>query len=288
MDKFGRTYRLEVQTALGTTLVVEPPFTIQFDVFRNLIVSPNVSTIRVFNLSQNNRNQVRYDVSNYGELRPVVLKAGYVGQTLATIFSGNIAQAWSVREGTDFVTTIQAHDGGFSFVNGKTDNTFPKNTEFSTVIKTLAGQNLPGVTLGAVGDYPGQLTRGNAYSGTTSDILTQITSNGFFIDNTKAHCLNPNECVEGGLPVINSKSGLLGTPVRENLIIHFEMLFEPRLIIAQQVKLESIGDVNFNGFYKIYSLHHKGMISESVCGEAITEVVFNYGNGALANVKSAT
>lgn len=288
MDKFGRTYRLEVATQSGSTLVIEPPFTIQFDVYRNLIVSPNESTIRIFNLAANNRNQIRYDVSNYGELRPVVLKAGYINQTLATVFSGNIAQAWSVREGTDFITTISAHDGGFSFVNGKTDNTFPANTAFDTVIRTLAGQNLPGTTLGAVGSYPGQLSRGNAYSGTTSDILTQLTGGGFFIDNTKVHCLNPNECVEGGIQVINSRSGLLGTPVRENLIIHFDMLFEPRLLIGQQVKLESIGDVNFNGFYKIYSLHHKGMISESVCGDAVTSVIFNYGNGALANVKSAT
>ncbi len=288
MAKFGRIYRLEVQIQEnGPYLVVEPPLTIDFDAYRNLIVSPNVSTIKIYNLSPTHRNQLRFDRSNFGQIRNVILKAGYENQLLATVFSGNVVEAWSVREGTEFITTISAHDGGFSFVNGTTSATFPAGTTQTTILKTIA-VNLPGVSLGAFGNYTDVLQRGNSYNGNSMDLLTQLTGGGAFIDNGKINCLQNSECVFGGIPIINSASGLLGTPVRENLIVHFDMIFEPRLLVGQQVELQSIGEGNFNGFYKIYSLHHKGMISESVCGSAVTSVIFNYGAGPLMPVKSVT
>jgi hypothetical protein len=276
VDKFGRRYQLQVGTESGSTLTVELPFTIEFDITRNTLTSANVCQVRIYNLSQRNRNQLRRNVTDYGDYRPITLKAGY-GDNLATIFTGNVTQAWSVREGVNFITQIECFDGGFAFVNGKTNAQFPANTSQRDVIRTLAS-SLPYVKLGAIGDYPGSLSRGNSYSGNTTDILRELTGGGFFIDNGKANALNTDEYIETVSPplVINSKSGLLGTPVLEKSIVRFDMLFEPSLNVGYRIKLESLTEVNFNadsnfnGIYKVTSVKHRGMISEAVCGSVIT------------------
>jgi hypothetical protein len=290
MDKFGRTYRLAVDTqnvqfiASGTQLIVEPPFTIEFDITRNILSSANASSFRIYNLSPNTRNQIRKNISDYQDLRKINLKAGYIGSNLPVVFDGNITQAWSVREGTNFITQIESFDGGFAFANGLTATSFPEGTDQNTIIETLIA-SLPAVTPGIVGDFSGALSRGNAYSGSTPELLRELTGGGFFIDNGKAHALKNNECLAGELQVITAESGLLGTPVRENTILNFDMIFEPRLLIGQIIELQSSTDVNFNGLYKIISLKHRGMISETVCGDAVTSVGLWNGTKALLTVK---
>lgn len=275
--KFGRNYSLDIQTQDGSTLTIAPPFTVEFDITRNILSSANVSSIRVYNLNANHRSQIRKNITDLGDLRLIQLKAGY-GDNIPIVFSGNITQAWSVREGTNFISQIESFDGGFAFINSITDVSFPANTAQQTVIETLV-QNLSaaGVQMGAIGTFDGSLSRGNAYSGNTTDLLRQLTSGRFFIDNGKAYALSDNECLSGPLTLINTASGLLGTPVREQSIINFDMLFEPRLKLAQRVELQS-GNAeetirqNFNGIYKVVSIKHRGMISESVGGDAITSV----------------
>jgi hypothetical protein len=270
MNKFGRNYILTVETQIGTQLVVQPPFTVEFDITRNILTSANVCSIRIFNLSQNNRNQIRFDKQDTYDYRSVQLQAGY-GTNLPIIFSGSITQAWSVREGVNFITSIECFDGGFAFTNGVSNVTFPAGTAQTTVINTLFN-DLPNISPGVLGSYPGSLSRSASYSGNTADILRDLTGGGFFIDNGTAYSLGDSECLTGEMLLINSQSGLLGTPVRERTIINFDMMFEPRLTVGQKIQLNSSTGQNFNGFYKIISLKHRGMISPAVCGDAITSV----------------
>lgn len=272
MDKFDRNYILLIQKKDGTTLRVTRPFTVEFDIHRNSLSSANVGQIRIYNLNPNNRNQIRKDQFDFGDQRTIQFFAGY-GKNLSLAFSGSITQAWSVREGNNMITQIESFDGGFAFVNAITGEQFVKGTPQTSVIDALV-QNLNGfgVTTGAVGNYSGSTTRGNSYNGNTTDLLNQITGGGFFIDNGKAHCLNDTECLEGSIPLINAQSGLLGTPIKEQTYINFDMLFEPSLRVAQLIQLESQTAEHFNGTHKVLSIKHRGMISEAVCGSAITSV----------------
>ncbi len=271
-------------TIKGVSKEIKLPFTVEFDITRNILTSANVCQIRVFNLSEKNRNLIRKNVTSYNILRKVSLLAGY-GNDMSVIFAGDVSQAWSVREGTNFITQIESFDGGFAFVNGNTEMTVPAGTEQKEVLKQLA-KNLPGVTVGKIGNFPGKTTRGNSVSGNTMDNLKTLTGGGAFVDNGKLNCLGMNECLRGSVGTINSASGLLGTPVREQTIITFDMLFEPGLIIGQVVNLESSTDSNFNGRYKIVSIKHRGMISESVSGDAITTVGLFAGTSQLTEVTS--
>jgi hypothetical protein len=74
-----------------------------------------------------------------------------------------------------------------------------------------------------------------------------------------------------GITQIDASTGLLVTPVREQSILHFSMMFEPRIQMAQEIILVS-REAALSGIYKVISLHHSGIISPTVGGELITEV----------------
>lgn len=259
-----------MQTATGSTLTVALPFTVEFDIVRNTLSSANVCQIRIYNLSMVHRNQLRFNAENYGEFRGVILQAGY-GTNLSTIFQGNVSQAWSQRDGTNFITQIECYDGGFAFVNSTVNMTFPAGTPRAAVIKGVAG-TLQNTTTGAIGNIPGTLPRGNSYSGNSANILRELSGGSFFIDGGNVNVLATNEYLAriSGITQVDASSGLLGTPQLEQTTVRFEMVFEPKLQVAQKIRLNSRTEPYFNGDYKTIGVKHRGVISEAVCGSVIT------------------
>ena len=280
MDKFGRNYQLIIVLPTGNIINISPPFTLEFDITRNTLTSANVAQFRIYNLSQLNRNQIRHNQQDIGNYAGIIFLAGY-GNNLSKIFSGNISNAWSVREGVDFITQIESFDGGFAFNNGITDVQFVGGTPIKSILIKL-GSTLPYVSLGAIGNYTGVLGRGASFSGPTIDIISQLTGGGAFIDNGKINILHDDEYLSNGVGiVVNSQSGLLGTPVLEQTIVRFDMIFEPGLNCGEKIELRSDTESNFNGDYIVTAVKHRGMISEAVCGSVITTGEFFY-------IKSAT
>jgi len=302
--KFDRNYFLTIELADRSELTIFLPATIEFNITRNILSSANNCEIRLYNLSPKNRDLIRFDFSDYGtSFRKVKLNAGY-GTNLPQIFIGNINQAWSFREGTEFVTTIQCFDGGDSFVNGAIPGTatFPAGTPMQTVYKTLMGY-LPDISFGAIGDSfiygeGGSIlstTRSSSYTGNVVENLRALSGSAFFIDNGKSYILGNNEYISGSISEINSQSGLLNTPLRERNQVTLEMVFEPYLKVGQRINLETQTfsrlnsssentTANVNGLYKIVSLNHKGLISGAICGKAITTVGFFSGLAPLKRV----
>jgi hypothetical protein len=270
LDKFGRTYELIIDPDEDDLIKIGLPFTIEFDIIRNTMSSANDCQLRIYNLSVNTRNKIRWNAYDYSNFKAIYFRAGY-GINPPVIFAGNISSAWSYREGVNFITQIECFDGGFAFSNGKTNTNFPSGTKQRDIIIAL-GKTLPHTSIGHIGDYTGELGRGASYNGNTTQILTDLTGGGFFIDNGKVNALKNEEYIESenGITIINAKSGLLGTPQLENNVARFDMLFEPTLHTGQLAKLKSATENNFNGTYKIIGVKHRGMISGAVCGEVVT------------------
>lgn len=269
MDKFGRNYSLTIFLQSGT-LLINPPFTIEFDITRNQLRSANVGQVRVYNLGKMKRDLVRKNILATAQLEYIELRAGY-GTNLPIIFRGDISQAWSVREQVNFITQIESFDGGFASINGTVDLNFAAGTPNMTVYGAIA-QTLPNTTVGTIGAYPGVLPRGATYSGNSLDILSEISGGGAFIDNGKVNILGTYDIaanVNNGF-IISPQSGLLNTPLLESTVVHFDMIFEPRLAVGQLVTINSFTEQNFNGKYKVTAVKHRGMISEAVCGTVIT------------------
>lgn len=275
MEKYNRNYNLLVQRKDFQTVQIRPPFTIEFDIHRDTFSSANVASIRIYNLNDTNRNLIRKDQFDYWDNRIVEFAAGY-GNNLSLAFKGNITQAWSVREGSDWISTLESFDGGFAHVAAITDRAYPAGTPQSAIIDSFANDlESYGITRGAIGEFPGEIQRGNTYTGSTVSLLNEVTGMAAFIDNCKINVLKDNECIQSNIPLINAKSGLLGTPIKEGEYIKFDMLFEPNLQIAQLINLQSsttdLANV-VNGIHKVVGLHHRGTISDAVCGSAITTV----------------
>jgi hypothetical protein len=131
----------------------------------------------------------------------------------------------------------------------------------------------------------GVTKKGSAFDGNTSYLLQTITGGNFFIDNNTANVIMDGEFIdiEKENIVIDAQSGLLNTPRRENTYVLLDMLFEPKLFIYQKVKLRSSIDKNFNGDYAVVSISHRGTISQTVAGSAITSVGLK--DGAFSGVK---
>lgn len=270
MFKFGRAYNLQIGTNDGSLLPVALPFTMEFDIKRDKYASSNNFSIRVYNLGIKSRDQIRYDIFRYGGYRPIVLQAGY-GNQLAVIITGNITECWSVREGNNMITEIQGFDAGYDFINGTTETPYISGTPNQSIIGNMAS-SFTYSTVGAIGSFPGAINKGKSYSGNTANLLNEITGGGFFIDCGTVNCLNNNEALDLDPYLINYQTGLLDTPVLEEVTLNLSILFEPRIKIGQLVELQSLTNKLYNGIYKINGIHHKGVISGAVNGDCRTEL----------------
>lgn len=272
--KINRTYSLDIQTTVaGSSIVVKNPLTCEFSVQRNIFASQNTSLFRVYNLSELTRNAVYKDEYDLNLYRTCVMRAGYENFQ-SIIFSGNIKKAFSYRRSGDvnFVTEIEAYDNSYATAASCSEWQIQNQVSKAAVINRLIGE-LKGVTRGSVAEISGTYKRGFVAHGFTWDILQEVTGGQCFIDNGKVNVLEENDCISGGITILNSNFGLMGTPRRQQNILKAEIIFEPRLMVGQSISLNSdtIPEV-FNGTYKIVGIEHSGVISEAVGGTCKTSV----------------
>ena len=282
MKKWIRNYLLTVQVDREAKeyIDVTMPLTISFNVKRSVNSTANTANITVLNLAESTRRKVFLDNYKYMYYKGVELRAGYGEdvETLPLIFKGNIQSAFSKRNGVDYETSIDALDGGFAYANSNSDRQFAKGTTDKQALKALAS-DLPHIEMGKIGNFDAKLTRGNAISGNTLSYFSTFSEDNFFIDLEKVNCLLQNEGFEGNIKVINADCGLLGSPLRQEAFLTFEMIFEPRLQIGQFVEIESKTETIYNGTYKVVGIEHTGMISDAQSGQCKTKVSLNYIKG---------
>lgn len=275
--KFNRNYVLVIKPFDSPTIVITRPLTIDFDISRNDFSQANYAKIRIYNLSQRHRNLIRHDVTDSNAFRPldIALYAGYGdGPTYPLIFSGNAQAAYSKREGTNFITTIDGFDGGAAIQNAVTNLNIAAGMSWQSVIESTLSDLSPfGVGIGAVAPFPGIVSRGFGLSGPTVDVIDQLTNSSFFIDSKLANVLPKGYAIgQGPSLVVNSQTGLLNTPSVQQSIIDIELLFEPRLSIGTTIELESITAQAYNGTHQVVGITHRGTISEVVAGDCVTSV----------------
>lgn len=290
MDKFGRNYALYIQekgtsvalrnNAIGSQpitvnaegfILIQPPFTLEVDINKNILSSANMSTFRIYNLSEKNRNNIFKSQIDTAQFKQIQLQAGY-GDNLSVIFNGNMTEGFSVREGSNFITNCDSQDAGFAFANGPLNANFPPGTPQGDIIKGIL-QTVPDLQIGKIGNYNYISKRGTSYSGDALDIVRTISGGGMFVDNGKIHVLLDNEALQGPFDLIDSDTGLLGTPLLEaGVFVVINILFEPRLLIGQKIILLSSTSNNYNGVYKVVGIDHKVTFSSAISGPATTTV----------------
>ncbi|AFC22582.1 hypothetical protein phi1422_0062 [Bdellovibrio phage phi1422] len=288
MEKFNRNFAISIQN-FGTTdvLNISPPFTLKFSINRSFFGSPNSARFEIYNLNEDSRSFIRKDYNDWAFIKGIVFAAGY-GENLSVALRGNVNIGYSERRGTDWVTIIQAFDGGAGFLNSNISSSYTKGTSQGAILRNMAKSlEQYGISVGSISPrYDTQrILRGNSYSGNALDIMSEISGGGMFVDNEVVNIMSDTEFIEGEILLVDSSTGLLGAPVREWNNVTFNMLFEPRAYIGQKVRIE-IGSREFDGDYVIRGLNHTGTISDSIGESCTTSIVCSeakYMTGILPN-----
>ena len=207
---------------------------------------------------------------------PITIEAGY-DNNMTLLFNGHINYCYSEREQVkDVVTKINAYDGGYDLINALSNRTIAKGQGTGQILHILEG-DFPTVKHGEIGSISNNeiRTRGSAIIGNTFQYMNRYSDGKTVITNNKTYTLADNEVVEGDISLISSKTGLLGTPQRQDRLLVCDMIFEPRLVYQQIVNLQSEIMPLYNGQYKVTGLVHDIHISEVECGVAQTSLTLN-------------
>lgn len=290
--KWNRKFRLLVQTndteveSKMEFLEITDPFTIQFTVSRDVNNSLNKFNCGIHNLNLKTRNKIFKDRLTKVYKR-VIFQAGY-GE-LVTIFQGDLYAAFSGKQGTEVVTSIDSQDGGYSTNSGFFSGTFAKGAKMKDIVNQ-AIQSMPVLKKGVIGGQNQANSqakqRGFSYDGNPYDFIKAQYS-GAFIDNEKVNVLADNEVIGAPILKFTSESGLLGTPQRQDSYITIDIMFEPYVQVGQLVELDSKIAPQYNGQFKVLGINHSGMISKTSGGAIKTSLSLSQPNqlGSWKEVK---
>lgn len=282
MTKFQCKYRITINTG-SKNLIIEYPLTVKFNINRNTFASSNTASFQIYNLALETRNYIFQDRYKIYEQKTIIFEAGY-GDNLTLCFKGRIQQAYSRRDGVDIITEIQAFD--YDIIQTYTSKTFDSGTSFKEAYLNMAS-DMQNLKVGAIGSLEGEFKTPTVFDETSFFALNKLTGEHTFIDNGVLHTLMDNEALgDYGVYVIESSTGLLGTPMRRDAQLEVQMVFEPNIVVGQLVEINSTTDTNFNGQFKVCGINHSGTISGAEAGQRITTLNLFIGS-LLPNADSA-
>ena len=246
-----------------------------FNVRKTKAADANKCTIKIYNLSKETRDKIE----NIGD--KVILKVGYEGGIVKTIFVGNNGTFSHKISGPEIVTTLEYYDGGSELYDSKIKVEFNKDTEVSKIINSVLGEvkwdvSLP---LSRVRFTDKQLTIGYSNMGKVKDILDDLTSMidvlWFFQDGAVVF-KKVDEPLDTNIVFISKDSGMIGIPQKTNkqgiqvransrrkgltkeapgYIV--KTLLNPDIIINNKVSVKS--DVlGIDGEYQVDEIEHRG------------------------------
>lgn len=252
-DQFGRAWQLVL--VAGERGLDLSQLHLRFETTQMDTQTPNTCFVRIYNLAQSTVDRI-YALSapsiagNAGsEYARVIVQAGYVKGNFGVIFDGTLKQIRSGRETNvdSFVDLLAA------------DIDLPYN--FGTIRKTLG----PGVTpqqqaesireafnqyanpqigagdLGAMG-AGGTLPRGKVLWGMARDewrLLGNTTGTKMFVQDGKLIAMPFTGYLPGEAVVINSFTGMVGTPELTQNGLELTCLLNPKIRIGTRIKVNN-------------------------------------------------
>lgn len=276
-NKFGRTYFVTVTDVAGLdkkTMTIGMPLTCKFSLNRNWGLVAGNGVIQLYNLNKDSRAFLRKDTTDLNTFRLVSITAGHLNEQ-ATLMEGYLQSGSSVRQGTDYITTLNISDMTNAWRNATFSGSFKSNTFISTIIKNIAKSlEAYGIKTGTISrSINGKTKRGTSLTGKSVDLIDEITGGQFFVDNGVLNVLPDNEYIDGTILRVSNRYGLIGKPRREGQNVIITLLLEPRAYVGQQASvLIENDDDDFNGTYYVRSISHVGTISETIGETATTEI----------------
>lgn len=267
--KLGRNYKLVVVDPNDLEIDITPPFTMHFTADRNNLATANTGKIEVTNLGADTRQRIYKDRFDMSLRWRCALYAGY-GTDLYLVLSGNIHEAYSYKQGPNWLTKISVFDGAYAFQNGFVSQSVGAGADKTQTVRQIIS-TLPGIQTGYLGvSAQGEGKRGQVLFGPTREVLMDQTDGNFFIDNGTLHVSTDFE-YDGSETLDLDQGQLLQTPQRRDASLDISILFYPQARVNVAAVLSSLYPI-YNGTYKICGIHHDALISESENGKAETRL----------------
>lgn len=220
---------------------------------------PNKCTLEIFNLSPDNRQIIEEAGAE------VIVEAGYTG-AISQIFKGDLSFGENVRDVADWVTTIEAADGGRAIRRGRIQVQTAAGASVGDVFEQLAGG--VDLTLGNVRDKLGEgsfregfedFKTGRVLSGNTWGEMKRLSrSLGFelSIQDGALQLLRPGEATNEDSALVDQSTGLIGSPERgDKGIVKVQTLLRPQINPGRRIRLISR---ELDGDYVCQAVEHTG------------------------------
>jgi hypothetical protein len=256
INLYDRSYKLQVDTLVVSGLQV------QFEVKRSLSAkTANSAEIKVANLAAETRKRLQgmHDVF-------VSLEAGY-SDGMSVIFRGELHEAFSSREGSEWITTISSADAAKPRKQKRIQKSFPANTSVTDIIKACARAlevGLGNSDAAASSAAYWNVTPSTAHTGyvASGDALSQLDrvcrSCGleWSIQDNQLQILPRGQPIAEQGIILSPSSGLIGSPeLGKGGMVRCRTLMIPNLLPGRRVEMQSI---HVQGIYRVETTSHKG------------------------------
>lgn len=244
---------------------------VQFKIRKSDKPEPNKAEVVIYNLKASSRSDLEADKG----VR-VILSAGYADST-SQIFSGDSRFVNNRREDVDWLTKIEAHDGGRAYRFARTSESFSAGATAADLVKKLVAQLVkdPGNALEKAGKLTRSFANGYTASGPTAELLTEHLAEegyGWSIQDGRMEVLKLDETLADEVPLISPDTGLIGSPEmgapekkKGAARLKVKMLLRP-IRPGQKFKLDAKGR---KGEYRSHVVTHQG---DTHSGDWYTEI----------------
>jgi hypothetical protein len=217
---------------------------VTFKVVRDASPEPNNLELAVYNLSEASRSRFEAKGSR------VAIVAGYRGQ-LSQLGSGDVRFAQSMKQGSDWITKVEAGDGERALAHARVSESWRPGTPVSAVVaKAVRALQLdPGNALKKAQEIAGEFSSGYAQYGTvTRELSTLLEPRGYTwsVQDGRIEILRAAEALPETAPLISPDTGLIGTPEMGTStkpgakpLLKLRTLLQPRLRPKQRFELQS-------------------------------------------------
>ncbi len=235
-QQYLRKVKLTVSGVSGSGLDLSE-LRIKFAIKKTDTETPNTADIRIYNIQDSDAIRIR------DEFKQVEFSAGYESN-FGVVFQGNIVQAIIGRESaTDTFVDLNCAEGdhayNFAIVNG----TLAKGSSFANQIQAAVDSMKPyGVTLGPVGELTTtKLPRGKSMYGAARKYLrntAESLNKQWSIQGTKVTFVGDTTYLPGTAVVLNSSTGMIGTPQQTNTGVNVKSLLNPNIKVSGLIQID--------------------------------------------------
>lgn len=293
---YGRRYRVFVDIGRGKSLDVSE-LRCKFSITKDMTsLAANQSTVMIYNLNPDDENLL------IKEGQRIIIEAGYEGSQYGMIFCGNIIQPLRSKEnGVDYCLTLVSMDADRYATYGLIGVSLTAQQTARDAVDAVLTKSSQQIGRGFLTQTGIRYPRGKVMFGMSRDYLSQIAkseNSAFYIEDGQVNIVSPPDVGKGEILSFNPQTGLINSPVQNNMGIQCSVLLNPQLKLnslfhvdntkiqnMQYTMGEAVRSLDKEGIYRVIKLTHHG---DTRGNEWYTDVGAISQSGGLPNYMSGS